>query len=32
MYDLNMSKVDKIKAEISFHEKMIFAALAVIIA
>lgn len=27
-----MSKVDRIKAEISFHEKMFFAALAVILA
>jgi len=26
-----MSKLDKIKAEISFHEKMFFAALAVIV-
>ncbi|MCU7835445.1 MAG: hypothetical protein KZQ83_09330 [gamma proteobacterium symbiont of Taylorina sp.] len=26
-----MSKIDKIKAEISFHEKMFFAALAVVI-
>ena len=31
MYDLFMSNLDKIKAEISFHEKMFFAALAVII-
>jgi uncharacterized MAPEG superfamily protein len=27
-----MSKIDRIKAEISFHEKMFFAALAVILA
>ena len=31
MYDLSMSKSDKIKAEISFHEKMFFAALAVVL-
>ena len=31
MYDLSMGELDKIKAEISFHEKMFFAALAVII-